>query len=156
MQVEWIGLRAPEPVRSIVLLAAPLSLTVHATLLVAETPLELQLWSGISAHKPRRCSLELTAPPGSTVLHISEPGSETVLVGGRVRARIDRPLQSDGGRLAATFGTGWFVTAATDDATTAGVVGSEPAVATAPHISFALENALLKTRPAALLSASGP
>jgi hypothetical protein len=156
LKMTWSGLPHSVASQTVTILLAPSAITVVATLAQADVQHSLQLWDDRGATTPRACTVEVASTTGSLVLHVSKPGSEIVLFTGAAKARLDSPLQTDGGRIAASFSQAWLAIAANEKTTTAIVLGVDSSAATAEHISFALENALLKTRPPMWLYAAGP
>jgi hypothetical protein len=155
LEMQWRGLPQKVKPKATTMLMAPNAISVFATVLEGDVRHSLQLWDDKRATTQRRCTVEVASTSGSVVLHVSKPGTEIILFGGTAKPRLDRPLQSDGGRLSANFSTGWLFIASSEKATTATVLALEPTAASAPHISFAIENALLKTRPPMWLYAFG-
>src|SRR5262249_53079117 len=131
------------------------SISVFITVQETDVHHTLQLWDDKRAITPRRCSIDISMPSGSIVLYVSSPNSEIVLLGGSAKARIDRPVQSDGQGLAAGFSFAWLLMTVNQTVTTATVLGLEQLALVAPHISFAIENAFLKSRPPVWLYAVG-
>jgi hypothetical protein len=156
LSVKWSGVaHAAAPPRTVLGLS-PGAITIWATLNAGEVTQRLKLWNEAGVDPPRRSSIDVTSATGSVAIHFSKPGSEAVLVAGRTVAHLDRPLAVDGGRVAVRMPVGWLVLVETAGATTAGVLAVDPAAGSAPHLAFALENALIKARPPEWLAASGP
>ncbi|MDQ6916327.1 MAG: hypothetical protein M3023_00725 [Pseudomonadota bacterium] len=155
LQLRWSGL--PQLVASPVsaLALAPGSIMLWATLNAAEVTQRLRLWDETDVDPPRQSTIEVVSAAGSVVLHASAPGAETVVYSGKAVGHLDRPLQVDGHRVGLRMPAAWYVVIELPAGTTAGVVAADPAAYDAPHIAFALENALLKVRPPAWLVVGG-
>jgi hypothetical protein len=153
LTLRWQGLPASfAPARAVLSLAPGLLATV-APVPAGAVAQRLLLWD--EAETERAASVEVASAAGSTVLLTSQPGADAVLFSGRAAAHLDRPLAADGGRLRLRLPAAWLSLVATPAAVAASVLGADPGAFQAPHLAFALENALLKVRPPAWLFASG-
>jgi hypothetical protein len=155
LSVKWPGIARDVVLPTTVLSLAPATIIVSAALATTDMRQRLALWDEVPLDEPRRSSIEVTSIRGSVVVHVSEPGTEAVLWNGRAIAHFDRPVAADGHRVAVRMPIAWLALIETAAATTAFVIGTDPAATSAPHVSFALENALIKVRPPVWLTASG-
>jgi hypothetical protein len=155
LQASWTGLAQPAALLKTILSAAPGMITIWATVNTADVNHRLRLWDAPGSDPLRQSSIDVISAAGSTVLYISQPGAESVLFAGKAIGHLDRPLQADGGRVAVHMPVAWFALLDLPAGTTGIVLGNDPAASYAPHIAFALENALLKVRPPAWLYANG-
>lgn len=152
----WQGLEKPAPLTEPTLGFAPGQISTWGLLKPAEARVRLALWDEAPSDPQRQSSIDFESAAGSTLSYVSQPGAESILIEGRARGHLDRPLQADGGRVTIDMATSWFALAETASGTTAAVLGSNPGSTRSPHISFALSNAIIKTRPPSVLFASGP
>lgn len=147
LSAQWTGLPARARVPHSALGMAPGSIALWGELVAADVAHHLALWDEPASSPPRRSSVDITSIAGSTIYYLTQPGSEAVVVMGDVVAHLDRPVEADGGRVPIAMPVGWLVITELPDATTASVLAIDPASLGAPHIAFALENALIKSRP---------
>lgn len=159
ISVRWEGVAVPVAAGKTVVAAAPGSLTTTATVAPDAVTQRLRLWDE-DAEAKRQSSVEVTSAAGSTVIHVSlpgtEPGTDAALFAGRAVAHLDRPLAADGRRVAVRMPAAWLVLMATPTGIDASVLGSDPRAGEAPHFALALENALLKVRPPGSFLVAGP
>ncbi len=153
--VQWKGLGKAALIPQAVLGIAPGSIALWATVIAAEVVQHLRLWDETASLPLRQSSVDVTSVAGSTVFYLTQPGSETIVYMGKAVGHFDRPLVADGGRVALAMPIGWFVRTELPGGTTAGVIALDPGAMSAPHIGFALENALVKTRPPVWLVVGG-
>lgn len=152
----WAGLSKPVAVQPGVLNAAPGSLALWATMLDAGRRQRIALWEEAGVDPARRSSIDVELPAGTLVVHLSEPGRESVWCKGRTVAHLDRPLAADGGRLAVRMPAATLTLVNDADGTTATVAGFDDAARRSPHLALALENALLTVRPTERFEVTGP
>jgi hypothetical protein len=155
LHVQWKGLRKAALAPHAVLGIAPGSIALWTTVIAGEVIQQLRLWDEPGSEPLRQSSVDVTSVAGSTIFYITQSGSEAVVFMGRATGHLDRPLVADGGRVALAMPIGWFVRTELPADTTAGVIGLDPKAMSAPHIGFALENALVKTRPPVWLVVGG-
>ncbi|CAM3867966.1 hypothetical protein [Roseateles saccharophilus] len=162
--IEWGPLRGlawPTLAQGTALPRAVLQLAPGAIEFAARAPTGLLrqsalLWEETAAPTPRASSVDLTSDSASVLAYGAVPGSELVTLSGTAHGHLDRPLQSDGGRLRLDLPQ----STAFVFQDTAGIdfllLASDPDAASAPHLSLVLHNALLKVRPARFMVALGP
>lgn len=154
--VRWTGLPQRARLPRAALGLAPGSLAWWGTVAPEAVVHALRLWDETDPDPPPESRVELHSQAGSTVLHLSVPGAESVLFAGRAVGHLDRPLQADGGRVALRLPTAWLALIDLPTERRATVLGLDPGAAQAPHIAFALRTAFAKVRPPGWLLASGP
>jgi len=155
LHMQWKGSSKPALVPHVVMGIAPGSIALWALVIAGEVLQRLRLWDETGSNPLRQSSVEVTSIAGSTVFYLTQPGSEAVVYMGKAAGHLDRPLVADGGRVAIAMPLGWFVRTELAAGTTAGVIALDPSAMSAPHIGFALENALVKTRPPVWLVVGG-
>jgi hypothetical protein len=155
LHAQWKGLGKAALLPHIVLGIAPGSIALWATVIAGEVIQHLRLWDEPGSAPLRQSSVDVTSIAGSTVFYLAQPGSEAVVYMGKAVGHLDRPLVADGGRVALAMPIGWFVRTELPTEITAGVSALDPSAMSAPHIGFALENALVKTRPPVWLIVEG-
>ncbi len=155
LHASWTGLPRPALLPKSALGLAPGTMTLWATVSASDVTHRLRLWDEPASDPPRRSSIDVKSVAGSTVLYMSQPGAEAVLFAGQANGHLDRPLQADGGRVAIRMPIAWFALLDLPAGTTGTVLSNDPGASSAPHIAFALENALLKVRPPDWLFVTG-
>ena len=155
LRASWAGVPAPALVPNAVLTAAPGALVLWLTVNPDEVTQTIALWEETGAEPPAHSTLSVTSASGSLVLHVSLPGVDGLLFQGTLGAHLDRPLVADGLRLPVRMPAGWLAIADTAAGRMVSAVATDPEAAQAPHIAFALQNALLKVRPPAWLGMLG-
>ncbi|MCA1581629.1 MAG: hypothetical protein LC796_09625 [Acidobacteria bacterium] len=156
LRTSWTGIPKPVTLPKSTLGLAPGWIAFWAAVKPGEITQKLRLWDESKPDPLRQSSLEAESVAGSTILYLSQPGSEAVLWSGRAAGHLDRPVQADGGRVAVRMPAAWVVLLELPAGTTATILAADPAASAAPHIAFGLENGLMKVRPPAWLYASGP
>jgi len=147
LRARWTGLSTRALVPHSALGLAPGSIALWGELVAADVTHHLRLWDEPASSPLRQSSVDITSVAGSTLFYLTQPDSEAVVFMGEVVAHFDRPLEADGGRLPIAMPLGWLVITELPDATTVSVLALDSASLSAPHIAFALENALIKSRP---------
>ena len=153
--VSWIGQSQPVTSPKVVLSLAPATLVTFVSLLPAQITQELLLWNETASDPLRRSSVAVTSEASSFVIHISQSGNDAVLFSGAAAAHLDRPVAADGLRVRIHMPVAWLIFFQNAAGTTVGVVAADPQAQSAPHLAFALENALLKVRPPAWCGVAG-
>ena len=115
----------------------------------------LELWTDQAADPPRNCSAEIPSGRGSAFQYLSRPGFEAILFSGELDVHLDRPLAADGGRIRIHFAAGWFFIVESSASKTAGILAYDVTAANSPHISYCLENGLVKARLPVWFTVSG-
>ena len=155
LKAKWSGLEQSALNAKTVLLAAPGSLLLVTTLQEAVSQ-SLFLWNDSGSPEPRRCSLGFDAPVGAVLFYFVGSNIESFLVFGAVQGHLDRPLAADGRRIKVSLPYAVFSLVQFPQHVQAFVSGTNVGAYAEPPFAIALENALLKVQPVAILSASGP
>ena len=156
LRASWTGIPNPVTLPKSALGLAPGWIAFWAAVQPGAVAQRLRLWDESKPDPLRQSSIEAESVAGSTILYLSQPGSETVVWSGKAAGHLDRPVQADGGRVAVRMPAAWVVRSEVPAGVTATVLAANPEASAAPHIAFGLENGLVKVRPPAWLYASGP
>ena len=154
-RLQWTGLPKPALVPHSALGMAPGSIGLWAIVVPGDVTHRLRLWDETGSSPLRQSTVEVTSVAGSTAFFLTQPGSETLVFLGRAIGHFDRPLAADGGRVALRMPVAWLVLLELPTGKTASVIALDPDAMSAAHIAFALENALVKTRPPVWITVSG-
>ena len=147
LRLQWTGLPKPAFVPHSALGLAPGSIGLWAIVVPADVTHTLRLWDETGSSPLRQSSVDVVSVAGSTAFYLTQPGSETLLFAGKAIGHFDRPLVADGGRVGLRMPLAWFVLIELPADTIGAVIALNPDALVAAHIAFALENALIKTRP---------
>ncbi len=151
----WHGIQHTLHLPKTVLGLAIGEISVWAAVETEDVVRSVQLWDEAGPEPPRQSGITITSVTGSSIFYVNQPGSEVVVFDGRVDGHLDRPLQVDGRRVALHLPIGWLVSVNSPASRDISVIATDPKASSAPHIAFALENALLKVRPPTWLSVTG-